>query len=183
MGPVRGLIEWADEVDWHGTMGDWVTHCPVGADGVGAEWVEATAADEDQATLVYFLGAGQTQDALEFARPMAEQLAALAGARVLSVACQSGPRRSLAGAVEAGLTAYSWLLGEGCDVALTTFVSSPSDAGLVGAVRAAAARRGLPLPAGGISVDRQMVQLIQQRQSDLRHLPFCAAGAGGERGR
>ena len=121
-----------------------MSHCRVDAAGIPAEWVETAVASEGQPTIVYFVTDGYGADALERSRRSAHDLAQADAARVLTVACQ---RCSFAGAVDAGLAAYGWLLREGCDVALTSFADDSADAGLADAVLAAASRRGLPLPA------------------------------------
>lgn len=103
-------------------------------------------ATEHQPTIVCFLGFRATADTLETFRPAAWDLAMKTGARVLSVACASAAELSHTAPVEAGLAAYAWLLGEGCDVDRTTFAHDPSGGPLVAAIRVAAATRGLPLP-------------------------------------
>jgi acetyl esterase/lipase len=118
------------------------SHCRVDAGGVPAEWVEATAATEGQPTFVYFLSGGYGGDALEQSRPSAERLALASGARVLTVAC-SPPH---AVAIEAGIAAYAWLIGEGCDVDRTMFVHDTSAASVVDAIVVEASTRGLPVP-------------------------------------
>jgi hypothetical protein len=127
-------------------------HSPVDADGVAAEWVEATVARPAQPTLVTFLGNGYGADPLEQARPSTGLLAIMTGARVLSVACQRGVDSSRWSMVERGLTAYRWLLGEGCDLQTTALTSIPTDLSLVKAIIQAADCRGLPFPAAGILV-------------------------------
>ena len=102
------------------------------------------AAAVGQATLVYFLSDGH-RDSLHRSRPIGERLAAVTGARVLTVACPVGCAGYPA-AVEAGLTAFTWLLGEGCDVGLTAFVTDHSNDELVVDILIAAANRGLPIP-------------------------------------
>src|SRR5882757_9702710 len=86
------------------------SYCRVNADGVLAEWGEVTPASAGQATVVLFIGGASGGDALDQGRPLAGKLAWMTGARVLSVASRS---------LEGSLTAYSWLLGEGCDLGAT----------------------------------------------------------------
>lgn len=125
-------------------------HARVECRGVLAEWVEVTVATEGQPTFVYF-GAGRCRgDVLEQNRPFAGRLATVTAARVLSVACWPVSEQFRWGAVEQGLTAYRWLLGEGCDLESTAFAAGPTDAELVTDILRAARARSIPLPALGI---------------------------------
>jgi hypothetical protein len=130
-----------------------VSYCRVDAEGVPAEWVEATPASEGQATFVYFQSGGCGGDPFEQSRRPAGDLAAFTGARVLEVACLSGGTfspTSPTSPVERGVGAYAWLVGEGCDVGSTAFTHEAGAASLVDAILLAARERGLPLPALGI---------------------------------
>jgi len=124
----------------------WISHCRVDAAGVAAEWVEATAATETQPTIVYFLGSADGPGALERSRRLAGELAVNTRARVLTVACSSRGEASSTAAVEAGVAAYAWLLGEGCDPESTVFTHDATSAPLVAAILLAAGKDGLPVP-------------------------------------
>ena len=127
-----------------------VSHCRVDASGVPAEWVEATVATAGQPTLVYFHGHGSGRDALTVGRRLAANLALATGARVFSVGCRLAREQSQAAAIEDGVAAYVWLLGEGCDLDTTAFISDfSSGARAVGVLRSAR-DGGLPLPAAGV---------------------------------
>lgn len=125
-----------------------LSHCRVDAGGVPAEWLEANVATASQRTIVCFLGGGYGVDALEQNRPSAGDLAVATGARVLTIACLAPDTPSLAAAVKNGVTAYAWLLGEGCDVNLTAFTHDSVGASLLEGILVAARSRGLPVPAG-----------------------------------
>ena len=130
-----------------------VSYCRVDADGVPAEWVEATPAAEGQATFVYFQcgGCGGCGgDPFEQSRRPAGDIAESTGARVLEVACVSGAPFSPLSPVERGVAAYAWLIGEGCDVDSTAFTHEGGAASLADAILLAARDRGLPIPALGI---------------------------------
>lgn len=120
------------------------SHCRVDARGVPCEWVEATRATRGQPTIVDFLRAGDGVCPLERYRPSAHEIAVTTGARILTVACR---------AVEDGLSAYLWLLGEGCDTKATAF-TDPVGGTLAAAVLEAASLRGLPLPSAGVWLGR-----------------------------
>lgn len=124
-----------------------VTHCRVNAAGIAVEWVESTVAGFGQKTLICLL-AGSEAEVLEEVRPVAGSLAVETGARILTVACGAMPRSSAEAVVDGALTAYRWLLGEGCDIDLAAFVDGFSDPQLMGFVLAKAKRSGLPLPRG-----------------------------------
>lgn len=119
--------------------GSTVSSCRVDAGGVPAEWVEATVATEGQPTIVYLLSGGV--DALEQRRPSAGDLAVATGARVFTVACLPQGTPSSHAAVENGMAAYTWLLGEGCDLDVTVFTHDPMDAWLVDAILVTAVER------------------------------------------
>lgn len=128
--------------------GPGLSYCRIDAAGVPAEWVEAGVATKHQPTMVCFLSSGGTVDALEQIRPSAWDLAMRTGARVLSVACSACTEPSPhTAAVKAGLTAYAWLLSEGCDLDRTTFAHEPGGGPLVEGIRVGAVIRGLPVPA------------------------------------
>ena len=139
----------------HGTMsarspGFSVSYCQVDAAGVPAEWVEATAAREGQPTIVYFLSASCCVGALDDSRLSAGELARATGARVLTVACLPEGEGIDAAAVERGIAAYAWLIGEGCNLDLTAFTHDPTGAPLMEAILVTARNDGLPLPTWGI---------------------------------
>src|SRR4051812_28211255 len=97
--------------------------CDVDAGGVAAEWIEATAASPGQATLVWFAEPARDRHVGAASRHRAAHLAFATGARVLLVGGPA-PRTPHRLAVEDGVAAWSWLLGEGCDSRVTAFVSS-----------------------------------------------------------
>lgn len=121
----------------------------VDADGVPAEWVEVTTATPDQWTFVCFCGGPDPSSAIEGGWAAAAEIALATGARVLVVGCRS-TSRGVSSAVEDGLSAYRWLLGEGCETALTAFVTLAEIDTVAPAVLLAASDDGLPVPGGGI---------------------------------
>jgi len=133
-----------------GSITSGLSYCRVDGGGVPAEWVEAGTAAEGQPTLVWFLGSTYALNPLKETRARAGRLAAETGARVLTVACWEDTRQSLAASVARGITAYRWLLGEGCDLERTAFTGDFADVSMLRAIFVAARSWGLPLPAGGI---------------------------------
>jgi hypothetical protein len=124
-------------------------YCRVDASGVPAEWVEAARATQGQPTIVYFLNE-YGADALEEGRQSAGELAVATGARVLTVACSAQGKPDDAGAVERGVIAYAWLLGEGCDLDRTAFAHDLTGSSLLEAVLVRARNQGMPVPARSI---------------------------------
>ena len=118
-----------------------------------AKRAEATRATRGQQTIVYFLGAEHGGGSLERYGLSALEFAIATGARILTVACW--------GAVEDGLAAYVWLLGEGCDTRATAF-TDPVGGTLAAAVLEAGSARGLPLPSAGVWLS---VLLTSQREN------------------
>ena len=119
----------------------------VDAGGVPAEWVEATVATGGQPTVVWFFSGGT--DDLQRVRGRIGALAAATGARVLTVACGSDRDPPDAIAIERGLVAYLWLLGEGTDPDATTLRADPTDRWLSEAITASISRQGTVLAASG----------------------------------
>lgn len=123
-----------------------IWRCAVDAGGVHAEWVEAAIATEGQPTVVALLDRYGNGNAARQGRAGSEQLAIVTGARVLMVSCRSHPAQSLTARTERGLAAYTWLLGEGCDLARSAFSYHGANPSLLHAVRLAARARRIPLP-------------------------------------
>ena len=151
-----------------------LSHCRVDADGVAAEWVEATVATRGQPTLVYFPAGGYGPDVLEQNRPVAGTLAVVSDARVLVVACRQAAGLAHSAAIERGIAVYRWLLREGSDLETTTFVGDSGDSSLVRALLAEARNRRLPLPAGGVWFAPRGVTAWRTFSDTRRHR--CAGG-------
>jgi len=123
-----------------------VWYCSVDADGVPAQWVEATVATCSQPTYVYFRSLGQEQPGLPPNDWPPAHLALSTGARVLSVGWRLSSDDSLTTAIRDGLTAYRWLLGEGCDLTTTILMRDADTAPIVDAVISVSQDDRLPLP-------------------------------------
>ena len=118
-----------------------VSHSPIDAGGVTAEWVEATAATVGQPTIIFFTSALDAET-----HGLTGDLAVTTGARVLAVACRHETNGSLAMAGEQGAAAYAWLLNEGLDLTTTAFIIDAGTDDLTAAIMRTATARGLPLP-------------------------------------
>ena len=155
-----------------------VTHCGVNAGGIPAEWVEADVATEGQFTLIYLIAGGP--ESLEKGRRTSAAVAAATGARVLTIACSS-PETGMDGghsAVQRGVAAYAWLLGEGCDLDRTAVTDDSADNSLTRSVLAAAASAGLLIP----NPDRMIhISELDDVAPLVRPLPGARGGLAGER--
>ena len=120
-----------------------MTFCGVDADGVAAEWVEATVATAGQWTLIC-LGTSSGSASLDVARRLARKLAMNTGARVLNVGCRP------AAAVDDGIAALAWLIGEGTDLERTAFIDDGHCGDAIVNVLSGAMDQGLPVPPVGI---------------------------------
>lgn len=116
----------------------------VSANGVPAEWVEATVASLGQRTLVIFSGGANGSDSFGTARHHAGDLAMETGARVLVVGCRRAAVQRT-DVVKDSVDAYAWLLSEGLDLD-TTALAGPKAGGTFVAILLAAKERGLSLP-------------------------------------
>jgi len=137
----------------HASLSPHITSCRLRAGGSVAEWIECTAASEEQATIVHFVG-GDVH-ALECARPVAARWAILTGARVLLVACRHRQEEDHATAVERGAAAYTWLVREGCDADNTMFTADATDEDLMIDIFDAVGAQSAPVPTRGVIVRRR----------------------------
>lgn len=127
-----------------------VDYWGVDADGVPAEWVEAAVATSGQWTLVYFHGGRGGVGSVEAGRPPVRRLAVRTGARVFSVGYRHTLEDPHAAAIEDGVSAFAWLLGEGTDLSRTAFIEDVNGSGRAVSVLLRAKDRDLPLPAAGV---------------------------------
>jgi acetyl esterase/lipase len=126
-----------------------VSSCPVQANNVPAEWFESAIATVGQETYIYFHQSRRGQQPNRRHHGFAQDLAVATGARVFAVACRRDPSRPRS-AVEDGIAAYAWLLGEGVDLETTAFIGGKGRDCLGGKVLQAARDRGLPVPLAGL---------------------------------
>lgn len=120
-----------------------VSRCAVRAAGVPVEWIEATAASIGQLTLIYLHRCGHWASSHWTAGSVAGTLAAATRGRVLMVCCDGQSKTS---AVDDGVAAYRWLLGEGVNLNATALLADRVDSLLSESVRVSASQFGLPLP-------------------------------------
>jgi monoterpene epsilon-lactone hydrolase len=118
-----------------------------GRPGVRGEWVTPT---DPRATVVYFHGGGYIGGSVETYRRTTFALARAARSRVFAVEYRLAPEHRFPCAVEDGLAAYRYVLGEGSDAGDIAFVGDSAGGGLLLATMLAARDEGLPLPSAAV---------------------------------
>ena len=121
-----------------------VTVMPADLDGLKAEW--ARSKETDGATVLYFHGGGYVLGSPVSHRHLTSRLALAARANVLSVDYRLAPEHPFPAAVDDGLKAYRWLLGEGHAPETIALAGDSAGGGLAMATLLAAKRDGLPMP-------------------------------------
>jgi acetyl esterase/lipase len=116
-------------------------------EGVRGEWV---APADPRQTLVYFHGGGYIGGSVETYRRTTFALARAARARVFALDYRLAPEHRFPCAVEDGLAAYRYVLGEGKGAGRVAFVGDSAGGGLLLATMLAARAAGLPLPSAGV---------------------------------
>lgn len=126
-----------------------ITTEAVDANGVPAEWVVATDADENRAIL-YVHGGGYVAGSIVSHRGLAASLSKSASARVLNVGYRLAPEHKFPAPVDDAISAYRWLLASGADPANTVIGGDSAGGGLAVAALVAIRDAGLPMPAAGL---------------------------------
>src|SRR5207245_845240 len=85
-------------------------------------------------------------------RPLTDQLAVAAGARLLSVDYRLGPEHPCPAAVDDAVAAYRWLVRQGTDPAHIVIAGDSAGGGLTLATLLALRDAGDPLPAGAVGL-------------------------------
>jgi acetyl esterase/lipase len=119
------------------------------AGGVPAEWVSAPGADPDR-VLLYLHGGGYCIGSIATHRSLVARLSAASGARVLNVDYRLAPENPFPAAVDDGVAAYRWLLGEGADPSRVAIGGDSAGGGLTAATLLALRDAGERLPAAGV---------------------------------
>jgi hypothetical protein len=142
-----------------------VTGCEIDADGVEAEWIEATVAYVGQPTVILVFDPVSHPGSAEQARHIAGDLAVATGARVLIVAAPT---------ITAAVSAYAWLLAEGVDLSTARFATEPWNPNQLGTILHRARAQGLPTPRTGTD--------LTEPGSGLRDIPRDPSGrlSGGD---
>ena len=121
----------------------------VDADGVPAELVSSGEASSGRAIL-YLHGGGYVIGSPATHRELARRLSVAADADVLSIDYRLAPENPFPAAVEDAVSAYRWLVGQGCDPGDIAIAGDSAGGGLTVATLVSLRDQGLPLPACGV---------------------------------
>lgn len=128
---------------------DDVTHEPVDAGGIPAEWIAAPGADAGH--VIYYLhGGGYAIGSINTHREMISRLSRAAGARALAIDYRLSPEHPFPAAVEDATTAYRWLLSTGVEPARIVIAGDSAGGGLTIATLVSLRDAGDPLPAAAV---------------------------------
>jgi len=89
-----------------------ITHTPVDAGGVPAEWSSADVADSGR-VVIYFHGGAYVMGSIASHRILVAHIARRTGARVLNVDYRLGPEHPFPAAVDGAVAAYRFVRGSG----------------------------------------------------------------------
>ena len=121
----------------------------VDADGVAAEWV-STEAGKQLPVILFFHGGGYCIGSAETHRDLVSRLCTAAGARALSVDYRLAPEHPFPAAVDDGVAACRWLIGQGVPASSIVIAGDSAGGGLALATLLALEEAGDELPAGGV---------------------------------
>jgi monoterpene epsilon-lactone hydrolase len=117
----------------------------------GGIWAQPAEA-RPGAAMLYLFGGGYMPGSPASRRKTAGHLAAAAGARVLVPNYRLAPEHPFPAAVDDAVQAYRWLLAQGAEPTRTVIAGDSAGGGLAVATAIAARDRGLPLPAGIVTL-------------------------------
>ena len=121
----------------------------VDADGVPAELVSSGETSSGRAVL-YLHGGGYVIGSPATHREMARRLCAAADADVLVIDYRLAPENPFPAAVEDAVSAYRWLMGQGCEPADIAIAGDSAGGGLTVATLVSLRDQGVPLPSCGV---------------------------------
>jgi monoterpene epsilon-lactone hydrolase len=117
-------------------------------DGIWAEPPDARPG----AAILYFYGGGYVLGAPISRRKTAGHVAQAAAARALIPRYRLAPEHPFPAAIEDGVAAFQWITANGADPARTVIMGDSAGGGLAVATTLALRDRGLPLPAGVVTI-------------------------------
>ena len=121
----------------------------VDADGVPADLVSAGGPSSGKAIL-YLHGGGYVIGSSATHRELARRLSVAADADVLTIDYRLAPENPFPAPVEDAVTAYKWLIGQGCDPAGVAIAGDSAGGGLTVATLVSLRDQDIPLPACGV---------------------------------
>ncbi|MFP6598522.1 MAG: alpha/beta hydrolase [Candidatus Hydrogenedentota bacterium] len=128
-----------------------VAYTPVDAGGVPSLWVTAPGVSQDRVVL-YLHGGGYVIGSLKSHQDLVARISKAADARVLYIDYRMGPEHPFPAAVDDAVTAYKWLLAEGCDPSQLTISGDSAGGGLTIATLVSLRDGSHPLPAAAVCI-------------------------------
>lgn len=132
-----------------GRFPEGVSGTVVDADGVDAEWVDASEGSSNH-VLLYLHGGGYVAGSIDSHRNLSGHLAKAAGFRVLALDYRLAPEHPHPAALEDTVAAFRWLVAENYDPSRIAIVGDSAGAGLTVAALAKLRDNGAPLPAAAV---------------------------------
>jgi len=124
---------------------------PVSANGVKAEWITAKNAAADR-VVMYLHGGGYVMGSIDTHRELMARLSKAAQARVLAVDYRLAPENPFPAAVDDSITAYRWLLAQGCKAGRIVIAGDSAGGGLTVSTLVALRDLGAATPAAGVCI-------------------------------
>jgi len=137
-----------DEIAGRHPLPSDITHQPVDAGGVSAEWLSGPKSSE-YSVILYLHGGCYATGSVDTHRDLMTRLSSEASIRVLGLNYRLAPMHPFPAAVEDAAAAYRWLLGNGFEPARIAIVGDSAGAGLALAATITMREQGFPL-AGAI---------------------------------
>ena len=123
----------------------------VDADGVPAELLSSGGTSTGRAIL-YLHGGGYVIGSTATHRELARRLSVAADADVLVIDYRLAPENPFPAAVEDAVSAYKWLIGQGCEPADIAIAGDSAGGGLTVATLVSLRDQDIPLPACGVCI-------------------------------
>ncbi|MBN1937079.1 MAG: alpha/beta hydrolase [Anaerolineae bacterium] len=123
---------------------------PVSAEGVPAEWIEASGAGAG--VLLYLHGGAFCLGSIASSREWVARLARATRMRALAIDYRLAPEHPYPAALDDATTAYLWLLKAGVEPSQIILVGDSAGGGLVLSTLVALRDAGRPLPAGAVCI-------------------------------
>ena len=142
---------------------DGASSVAVDANGVPAEWIEASGSTAER-WFLFLHGGGYYRGSIAATRATATRIAVATKSRVLSIDYRLAPEHPYPAATDDAHTAYHWLLDNGADPARTFVGGISAGGGLTLALLLRLRDTGEPLPAGAVPMS-PWTDLTQSGQS------------------
>jgi len=128
-----------------------VSYEPIDVNGVPSLWVTAPGVSQ-QRVVLYFHGGGYVVGSLKSHQDLTARISKAADARVLYIDYRMGPEDPFPAAVDDAVTAYRWLLAEGCDPSNIALAGDSAGGGLTVATLVKLRDSGDALPATAVCI-------------------------------